>query len=214
MSNDLHARVPSASRGHPPSAESRLYETAADWNRRFVLAHLEESGPIAEEDLATAIASSEHDKPARLVTDEERGAVLARLRHVHLPKLADAGLIERDGDSVVPTGHRSIAGNDPLADEVESGETLDRLYEALSDSLRRDLLVVLAEQSEAVLTLEEAAAAIGGQRASTDRPDDQVLVSLHHHHLPKLDEAGIVSYDPEEQRIVYEGHPALREHRL
>lgn len=214
MGNDTRSTRPSDVPERPARSESRFYESAADWNRRFTLALLEDVGSeVREDDLATAIAADEHDKPAHRVTADEREAVLARLRHVHLPKLASAGLIDREGDHVVATGYRSIGSDPEFA--VDGGERLDRFYEALSNDLRREVLAILQERREEVLTLEELVDAVDGGEVSTDggtgRPGNRVPISLHHHHLPKLDDAGIVSYDADERRVVYEGHTALRD---
>lgn len=77
-------------------------------------------------------------------------------------------------------------------------------HDLLSSERRRRALDALAGRSTTVdletLATEVAAraaeaGAVGGE--STDR----VALTLHHAHLPRLDDAGVVDYDPERRRI-------------
>jgi len=38
---------------------------------------------------------------------------------------------------------------------------------------------------------------------------ERVTIELYHVHLPKLDDAGLVSFDDEMQAVAYEGHPIV-----
>ncbi|MCH7661859.1 MAG: hypothetical protein IH933_15210 [Euryarchaeota archaeon] len=76
-----------------------VLRTLSKPKRRSVLKQVcDHAGPIAAEDLATAIAVTENGSCA-----DERMRVLRSLRHVHLPKLADARLIEYDRTSEIAT---------------------------------------------------------------------------------------------------------------
>lgn len=102
---------------------------------------------------------------------------------------------------------------DPVED---SGDVIA----ALSDPLRRETVSVLADRTPPV-PLQDLAAAVsesgtddgiagetatdGGTTPGDDSPSDEALGSdreqrvaaaLYHVHLPKLDEAGVVSFDP------------------
>ncbi|MFH5799202.1 hypothetical protein [Haladaptatus sp. CMAA 1911] len=69
----------------------------ADYRRRYVLYHLRNcETPVEREELADRIIdwddrTTEHDKPD----------VLTELHHKHIPKLEEAGIIERDGERVL-----------------------------------------------------------------------------------------------------------------
>lgn len=84
------------------------------------------------------------------------------------------------------------------------------MFSLLSDQYRRDVLSVLPEENTSV-PLEEIADAIASGRASIDEPDspDQVVAALHHVHLPKLDDADVVSYDTETKTVTPERVDAL-----
>lgn len=47
--------------------------------------------------------------------------------------------------------------------------------------------------------------------AQTDRAitSEQARISLHHAHLPKLESAGVVDYDSQEQTVEYLGSPSI-----
>ena len=65
--------------------------------RRVVLSHLERTRePITAEDLARVVAATLANKPIAAITDDERQTVHVELFHLHLPKLADHGLVEHD----------------------------------------------------------------------------------------------------------------------
>lgn len=86
-----------------------VLRTLSQPKRRSILKQVcDHAGPIAAEDLATAIAATENGTSV-----DERTRVLRSLRHVHLPKLADARLIEYDRTSEIVTA--TERSNDALA---------------------------------------------------------------------------------------------------
>ena len=66
----------------------------------------------------------------------------------------------------------------------------DRLLELLSVGRRRQVLATLSETQEP-LSVEE----LGRRLSDVDSQVERVQLELHHTHLPKLDEAGLVDYD-------------------
>jgi DNA-binding transcriptional ArsR family regulator len=146
---------------------------------------------------------------------------LARLHHVHLPKLETAGLIERDADRGTVSLAEHPAFRDAGIVDVIRGETtadadeLDTLFGALDDPRRRAVLAVLSHQFGTIRS-ETLAREIGArERDTTERlvPAEDVqriLVSLYHVHLPILSEAGLIEHDPDEETVAYRGHPELR----
>lgn len=90
-------------------------------HRRYALYHLtEETGDVSVESLAAAVARWDGGHPE---TDRRGGAetIETALRHVHLPKLSDAGIVALDPD----------------AGTVELGET-DGFHEFLGETARID----------------------------------------------------------------------------
>lgn len=76
--------------------------------------------------------------------------------------------------------------------------TEDDRHRLLSSERRRVLLDVLADRSTPV-GLEALARAIGEEEMGTDAVDpettERIAITLHHNHIPKLAEAGVVDYD-------------------
>jgi len=73
----------------------------------------------------------------------------------------------------------------------------DEAFELLAHSRRRELMRCLLEGPDRtwhVASLATEVVARGGTWAGSPEVRD-VVVSLHHVHLPKLDDAGLLSYD-------------------
>lgn len=199
-----------------------VFDCLASGRRRRLLGLVYEGAPdpTSREELAAAIVAQERGKPQDEVTSEERQRALIDLHHVHLPKLADAGLVERNADDTVATTDHPAFRDPGIREIVESRETgdarsLDALFEALADARRRTVLDVLSHQYQEIrtetLAREVAASETGtAEREVTVAETEQRLVSLRHNHLPRLREAGLIEYEDDEQTVAYEGHPELR----
>ncbi|WP_092887643.1 DUF7344 domain-containing protein [Halopelagius inordinatus] len=87
-------------------------------------------------------------------------------------------------------------------DGTPSGRSTDDYLAVLGDPNRRVVVGVLAETDRPIsissLAREVAAET---QNASPDAKIAQTKLSLHHNHLPKLDAAGVVTYDSEERLV-------------
>jgi hypothetical protein len=89
------------------------------------------------------------------------------------------------------------------SDEAAGPESMspDRAFDLLRDGTRRRVLRTLRETDGAMALGELAAAAdardegVPAEEISMDRRE-RTAVSLHHCHLPKLADAGVVEYDP------------------
>jgi len=83
--------------------------------------------------------------------------------------------------------------------------TADERYRLLSNDLRRATIAVLDDRSGRV-ELSEVASAVAARVDDVDATavDAEVRVetALHHAHLPKLDDYGVVEYDPEANVVV------------
>lgn len=98
------------------------------------------------------------------------------------------------------------------------GQTLgeEQLFDLLGNERRRSCLQCLAIV-EGTITVQDlasqVAARVSGEECSPDDIRDSVYISLCQNHLPKLDDAGVVDYDPAE-KIVGPGRafPAVERH--
>jgi hypothetical protein len=88
---------------------------------------------------------------------------------------------------------------------------VDATFDVLSNARRRRIIRILRthENAVSVMTLAEALAA----REPGEPDPDQLVVSLQHVHLPKLDATGVVEYGPERSQVRYE-EPRLVEDLL
>ena len=79
-----------------------------------------------------------------------------------------------------------------------------RRCELLADDRRRTTLAALATLG-APVEVDDIARAVAKREAEFDHRDReslrQLVVSLHHRHLPKIDAAGLIDYDPDRNRV-------------
>lgn len=142
--------------------------------------------------LTTEIVDSEGVETS---TGEARYDVRTSLVHNHLPRLAEHGMIEFD----VETGAELVDGP-PVhpADlaallEMCDGEDGTRLLEALVHPVRMRIVSVLSAHEGAV-SVDRVASTIADSDVGPSDPD-RAAVSLHHSHLPRLADAGVLEYD-------------------
>jgi len=86
------------------------------------------------------------------------------------------------------------------------------LLDALAHGRRRTVCETLAGADQKFLPLDELSERVvarhhDGADGSVD--PQAVRVELHHVHLPKLDEAGLLEYDHEINTVYYEPHPVV-----
>jgi DNA-binding transcriptional ArsR family regulator len=92
--------------------------------------------------------------------------------------------------------------------EEIGGNPKDEVLSILADSRRRKAIKYLQKNGEAELEeLTQYLEAEGYQEGL--EAGSGVEIRLHHAHLPKLEEAGVISYDREEGKIEYRGDPQL-----
>jgi hypothetical protein len=83
---------------------------------------------------------------------------------------------------------------------IRDGER-DQHYEPVKPR-RRNVLAVLY-RATSPLTLDRLTDEIAALEGATEsgplstRARESIQISLHHHHLPKLEQAGVLEYDPE-----------------
>lgn len=91
-------------------------------------------------------------------------------------------------------------GDHPAVADLNESER----HRLLAASRRRATLEILDERRPP-LDLEELARAIARREREATSVDEEtvarVATSLYHNHLPKMDDCGVVDYDPDECRV-------------
>lgn len=132
--------------------------------------------------------------------DEETVALLAPLFDTVVEVREDGTLAEIQPStpekSEADAGSAATDGYPP-----EGGPSMDTLLELVADSRRRAILRHLDESEPGVPV--ETDALVDRLLATEDDASDsegcrrRLAIELHHHHLPKLADAGLVAYDPD-----------------
>lgn len=99
---------------------------------------------------------------------------------------------------------RSESGE--VVDSVEEG-IRDEQLEAIANAQRRRLLKYLLDEEPVSVTLS----AVAHLASASDRDNQQVETVLIHRHLPKLVDAGVIRYSPQEELLTYNGDKFLTE---
>ncbi|SEW32510.1 DUF7344 domain-containing protein [Natrinema salifodinae] len=216
----------SAPSGSATATRDSLFDSLADADSRTVLRLVGERSSqgsgIEKTDLAFRLAAVTTDKRLADVTDDEHQRARIDLHHRLVPKLKDAGLLTETQDGAIATAdHRAFDESEfaaLLADDGDAGadaDELDAVFEALADERRRTILSVLGDQYHSIAT-ETLARDVAAREADASEREvsqervDEVLAALVHVHLPVLNDAGLVGYDADTDRVSYEGHPIVR----
>ena len=80
-----------------------LFDILKNERRRRALEYLREEPTTTLSDLAEHVAALENDKSVRELTSSERKRVYVGLYQCHLPKMADAGVIQWSTDTGIAT---------------------------------------------------------------------------------------------------------------
>lgn len=94
----------------------------------------------------------------------------------------------------------------------ESTVSIEAALELLAQRERRLLLIYLRDSTERVATTEELVEHICQREAEQTGEvcdPDNLKSELHHIHLPKLTEEGVLEYDPRSQHLRYDGDKRL-----
>lgn len=85
-------------------------------------------------------------------------------------------------------------------------QSLDTTFAILNDQRRYYLREILSEQDPPI-DLSQLAAAVASRETGTDSDEspaettDEIAIGLHHVHLPKLDDAGVIDYNAETNTV-------------
>lgn len=82
---------------------------------------------------------------------------------------------------------------------ISTGDLL-RLF---ADEDRRRVVSHLAETADGSATVADLAVALETDPPASGASPQEMAVALHHRHLPKLDAAGVVAYDADEEVVHY-----------
>ena len=97
------------------------------------------------------------------------------------------------------TSYNLLAADASATDLTESER-----HELLEVDRRRHALAVIADET-GPLALDELATAVAERESGVDPAEpgtvSNVAVTLHHIHLPKMDDLGVVDYDSPTKRI-------------
>lgn len=198
-----------------------VLRSLSDTRRRSILRLLHDrSSPVGTGELATNLVAEEQDKPLVEVTRDEVQTVRIDLVHTQLSRLEAADLIEwnRQEDTVSTANHPALS--DPKLKRILDNEATewDAIFDDLAHGRRRIILSALKDHGEAISCTDLAKEVVTRERdAENDHPTDvteDVLAELHHVHLPKLRQTGLVTYETDGRTVSYEGHPQLEDEWL
>lgn len=161
---------------------------------------------VALDDLSATVTVGElADELRGPGTTEDRSDGRERLhrslRRVHLPHLSQATLVDwKEADDVVSLADVPFWNDEWFRRLREaSPDRSDPVSNVWGDERRHATLAVLAYR-EGSMTRHALAYAVLDRRADGEISTaaiEESAVELHHHHLPRLERAGVVEYDAE-----------------
>lgn len=192
-------------RTHPSAA---VAEALADQRRRTVLDVLSRLSPTPRAELATHVAAAEADADLSSVTDDAVQRVELELHHTHLPKLEAAGLVRRPNDAVAATGSAPFGVWEFVSDIDADNLDWNELFQALADDRCRTVVSALRDIDAPTDRERVAARAASHHTDVSTRTEDVQDVERHIHHvtLPRLDDCGLLAYDPETGTVGHGDH--------
>lgn len=125
-----------------------------------------------------------------------------------------------DSESAVPTCglSRASTGTEPVESNGSTAVPIPYSFETVLEILfaprRRTLLYELKDRTRETIDLEELVEWVYTREKAipareSPGPRDDVLLSLVHYHLPKLEAAGILTFNSDQHRIEYNMNPAF-----
>lgn len=182
----------------------RLSSVLAEPRQRQILSILlKQSRPLTDRDLAVQLAGREAEKPRSNLSEEEIQDLLVDLHHRYLPELRAIEWIDRRPEGIVLTEQFPL---EDMEAALPSFQEADLRWEMLAPLLarpRRQQIVSLLVSRNHPLALEELAVELAehGQTFWSTTADSALSGVLHHVDLPRLDEAGLIEYDPDAKTI-------------
>ncbi|WP_276253228.1 DUF7344 domain-containing protein [Halomontanus rarus] len=101
----------------------------------------------------------------------------------------------------------SRTGSYPIVEDG-SGSTFDRLFTVLADQRRRYVLYYLQMTPRDVVQYDQLVTKVAEWETESDTPPtedhlEEIELALQHHHLPRLEDYGMIDYDPRTKTIRY-----------
>lgn len=191
-------------------SHTELMDSLNDRQRRRVLRLLaDESQAVPVRELAERLLTVDESTSVEDVAEATIEGVHVRLRHVHLPRLEDARLVDwdRDGGFVEAHDHPEYDDSEVRRLVEMDDEEWDALVDEMTHGRVRKVLTVLEADGESVRrdVLAHKVAAREANGDSWGGAVDSVRTALHHVHLPKLEGAGVVDYDADDGTVTYRG---------
>lgn len=190
-----------------------LLDLAVAPQRRIVLQSLCASGPLSLASLADRVAAHRLDVLPTEVPEEAHEQAAVGLYHNHLEKLSEAGFVEctEDGDATM-VALTSPIDADRIDELIEFAEGSWKELNALLGADRRRHVVSVLLSANGSLPFEELAEGVVARERSEGGAADEehlesVRTSLHHLHLPKLGEVGVLDYDSGSRLVALEALP-------
>ena len=190
------------------TADPAAIGALADETRRYVVAVLSEADvEPAVPELARWVAARETGLDPIAVSETDRSRVETTLRHSHLPKLVEKELINHDAETdTVELQDHSVFENPWMQTLYQRGDTPearppDGLIEALAHEQRQQVLSILLDHSDELLVSDLALMLAAREQDGiplvnvSQEKQRKTQSLLQHQYLPKLADAGLVSYD-------------------
>ena len=138
-----------------------VFDILSSPRRRYVLYYLRtEDRPVLLTDLAEEVAAWENDTEPSDITEQERKRVYVSLYQTHIPRLAEAGLIEYNKDSGQIALAEQAAEVDRYLESSEQTYPWQQIYLGLA--IASAVLLALTAVSGAIPELVSAAVVILG----------------------------------------------------
>jgi hypothetical protein len=91
-------------------------------------------------------------------------------------------------------------------EDTDKQRSLDEIFKLLVNTQRRHILTHLIETTDQPVPLE---ALVEHLQTHTDTNREQLQTRLHHLHLPKLADCGVIEYNSSLRLVSYLEHPRL-----
>ncbi|MBX0293846.1 DUF7344 domain-containing protein [Haloarcula nitratireducens] len=127
-----------------PLSKGEIFDVLQNERRRYVLQYLREhGGPVELGDLTSEVAAMEYDCCCEDVSSAQRKRVYTTLQQTHLPRMAEASIVEYDADEGLVTTTPQTEELTVYLEVVPSGEFPWREYYLSLGAVSLAVIVVL-----------------------------------------------------------------------
>lgn len=179
--------------------------------RRILVILENNSTRMTGKTLAETLGAIEKDVLTTNLSADYISQIQTSLHHNHLPRLDAVGLIDwnRDRGTVRLEDHPVVSSPDFNQLLMRLKHESDEIAESIANEKRRAILGILQSKGRR-LTVDMLVREISVRYSDTYLFDstEAIRLQLHHRHLPRFDEAGIINYDDEDGKV------SLRSNRL